>query len=180
MEKENVLELEITALNDEYSLVKVTKINDEVIKEGEDYSFGYANSSTLLMNNALRTAPSFSSYFSDTIECFDLYLYGKNDCFTIKNILINSLETFIEDFNEKYGTLPKSWRAEENKKYFFINTYNSIEETVDCRLISDELRYELGNYFSSEREAKKISVELCKFWKKVRNNKIEEEGKQKE
>ena len=169
MEKENVLELEITALNDEYSLVKVTKINDEVIKEGEDYSFGYANSSTLLMNNALRTAPSFSSYFSDTIECFDLYLYGKNDCFTIKNILINSLETFIEDFNEKYGTLPKSWRAEENKKYFFINTYNSIE-----------LRYELGNYFSSEREAKKISVELCKFWKKVRNNKIEEEGKQKE
>lgn len=63
MEKENVLELEITVLNDEYSLVKVTKLNDEVIKKGKEYSFGYANSSTLLMNSALRTAPSFSSFF---------------------------------------------------------------------------------------------------------------------
>lgn len=180
MEKENVLELEITVLNDEYSLVKVTKINDEVIKEGKEYSFGYANSSTLLMKSGLRTDPSFSSFFSDTIECFDLYLYGKNDCFTIKNTLINSLETFIKDFNEKYGTPLKSWRAEENKKYFFINTYNNIEETFDCRIATDELRYELGNYFKSKREAKKISVELCKFWEKVRNDRIVEEGNQEE
>ena len=166
--KENVLELEITVLNDEYSLVKVTKINDEVIKEGEVYSFGHANNLTLLMNSDLRTAPSFSSFFYDPIEHFELYLYGKNDCFTIKNILINSLERFIEDFNEKYGTTPKNWRAKEDKKYFYINTYNSIEETVDCRLITDDLRHELGNYFKSEREAKKISVELGKFWEKVR------------
>ena len=177
MEKENVLEIELTALNDEYTLVKVTKINDEVIKEGKEYSFGYANSSTLLMKSGLRTDPSFSNYFSDSIECFDLYLYGKNDCFTVKNILIKSLETFIKDFNEKYGTPQKSWRAEENKKYFFINTYNSIEETVDCRITTDELRYELGNYFKSKREAKKISAELCKFWEKVRNDGIVEEGK---
>ena len=130
MEKENVLELEITALNDEYSLVKVTKINDEVIKEGEKYSFGYADSSTLLMNSALRTAPSFSTYFSDTIECFDLYLHGKNDCFTVKNILTKSLKTFIKEFNQKYG-IPKRWRAEEGEAYFYIDVYELCQNTRD-------------------------------------------------
>ena len=100
MEKENVLELEITALNDEYSLVKVTKINDEVIKEGE--------------------------------------------------------------------------------AYFYIDVYNNIEESVDNCLTSDKLHYDMGNYFKTEEEAKRISTELCNFWKKVRNNRIREEGKQKE
>lgn len=179
MEKENVLELEITVLNDEYSLVKVTKINDEVIKEGEKYSFGYADSSTLLMSSVLRTAPSFSTYFSDAIECFDLYLHGKNDCFTVKNILTKSLKTFIKEFNEKYG-VPKRWRAEEGETYFYIDAYNNIEETVDNCLTSDKLHYELGNYFKTKTEAKKISVELCKFWEKVRNGRILEEGKQEE
>ena len=179
MEKENVLELEITALNDEYSLVKVTKINDEVIKEGENYSFGYVNSSTLLMSSVLRTAPSFSTYFSDAIECFDLYLHGKNDCFTVKNILIKSLKTFIKEFNEKYG-VSKRWRAEEGEAYFYIDVYNNIEETVDNHLTSDKLHYDMGNYFKTEEEAKRISTELCNFWKKVRNNRIREEGKQKE
>lgn len=179
MEKENVLELEITVLNNEYSLVKVTKINDEVIKEGENYSFGYVNSSTLLMSSVLRTAPSFSTYFSDAIECFDLYLHGKNDCFTVKNILIKSLKIFIREFNEKYG-IPKRWRAEEGEAYFYIDVYNNIEESVDNRLTSDKLHYDIGNYFKTEEEAKRISAELCNFWEKVRNGRILEEGKQKE
>ena len=179
MEKENVLEIEITALNDEYSLVKVTKINDEVIKEGGKYSFGYADSSTLLMNSALRTAPSFSTYFSDAIECFDLYLHGKNDCFTVKNILTKSLKTFIKEFNKKYG-VPKRWRAEEGEAYFYIDVYNNIEETVDNHLTSDKLHYDMGNYFKTEEETKRISTELCNFWEKVRNGRIEEEGTQKE
>ena len=47
MEKEKVLEIEITKINDEYSLAIVKKINRKVIEEKKKYYFGYANSSSL-------------------------------------------------------------------------------------------------------------------------------------
>ena len=103
MEKENVLEIEITKINDTYSLAKVTKMNRKVIEEKKKYYFGYANSSNLETNSILYEAPSFKTYISDTIHCFDLHLNSENDCFTIKNILVESLETFLQEFNEKYG-----------------------------------------------------------------------------
>ena len=77
-------------------------MNRKVIEEKKEYEFGYANSSSLKMNNIVRLEPNFYSYISDTILCFDLYLNNENDCFTIKNNLVESLELFLQEFNEKY------------------------------------------------------------------------------
>ena len=85
MEKEKVLEIEITKINDEYSLAIVKKMNRKVIEEKKKYKFGYANSSNLETNSELHEEPNFRTYISDTILCSDLYLNNENDCFTIKN-----------------------------------------------------------------------------------------------
>ena len=173
MEKEKVLEIEITKINDTYSLAKVTKMNRKVIEEKKKYYFGYANSSSLETNNILHEAPSFKTYISDTILCFDLYLNNENDCFTIKNNLVDSLELFLQEFNEKYG-ITKRRRSEDFKKYYYINSVNDICASTEEKQILDNERYELGNYFQTEEEAQKVidSKEWKEFWEKVRNGEI--------
>nr|DAW48795.1 MAG TPA: hypothetical protein [Caudoviricetes sp.] len=173
MEKEKVLEIEITKINDTYSLAKVTKMNRKVIEEKKKYYFGYANSSSLETNNILHEAPSFKTYISDTISCFDLHLNSENDCFTIKNNLVDSLELFLQEFNEKYG-IPKRRRSEDFKKYYYINSVNDICASTEEKQILDNERYELGNYFQTEEEAQKVidSKEWKEFWEKVRAGEI--------
>ena len=173
MEKEKVLEIEITKINEMYSLAKVTKINRKVIEEKKKYYFGYANSSNLETNSILYEAPSFKTYISDTIHCFDLHLNSENDCFTIKNILVESLETFLQEFNEKYG-IPKRWRAAPHERFFCIYANGEVSTTQDDYGSYKESFYELGNYFKTEEEAQKVidSKEWQEFWAKVRAGEI--------
>ena len=171
MEKENVLEIEITKINDTYSLAKVKKMNRKVIEEKKKYKFGYANSSILETNSELHKEPNFRTYISDTIECYDLYINSENDCFTIKNNLVESLELFLQEFNKKYG-IPKRWRVEKGKKYYFLNTECEIRNIWEDKTKEDETRYNLGNYFKTEEEAQKVKEELDKFWAKVRAGEI--------
>ena len=175
MEKENVLEIEITKINDTYSLAKVTKMNRKVIEEKKKYYFGYANSSSLETNSILYEAPSFKTYISDTIHCFDLHLNSENDCFTIKNILVESLETFLQEFNEKYG-ISKRWRADKEHYFYYITGSWHINSTYDDYSVSKTSLYDLGNYFQTEEEAQKIvdSKEWQEFWEKVRAGEIGE------
>lgn len=173
MEKENVLEIEITKLNTEYSLAIVKKMNRKVIEEKKKYKFGYANSSYLETNSELHKDPNFRTYISDTILCSDLYLNSENDCFTIKNNLVESLEIFLQEFNEKYG-IPKRWRAQAGNLFYYITSDGDIES--DYEDLSDENMdmYNLGNYFKTKEEAQKIidSKEWKDFWAKVRAGEI--------
>lgn len=172
MEKENVLEIKITKINDEYSLAIVKKMNRKVIEEKKKYKFGYANSSSLETNSELYKDPNFRTYISDTILCFDLYLNSENDCFTIKNNLVESLELFLQEFNKKYG-IPKRWRAKKGKTYFAIYD-GEILSCYDYYDKKDNEIFELGNYFKTEEEARKIlnSKEWQDFWAKVRAGEI--------
>ena len=172
MEKENVLEIEITKINNEYSLAIVKKMNRKVIEEKKKYKFGYADSSNLETNSELHKDPNFRSYISDTILCSDLYLNSENDCFTIKNNIVESLELFLQEFNEKYG-VPKRWRAEKGKSYFAIYD-GEILNCYDYYEKKDNETFELGNYFKTEEEAQKIidSKEWQEFWAKVRAGEI--------
>ena len=173
MEKENVLEIEITKINDEYSLAKVKKMNSKVIEEKKEYNFGYANSSNLIMNSIIYKNPNFYTSISDTIECFDLYLNSKNDCFTIKNNLVKSLEKFLVDFNEKYG-IPKRWRAKRGEKHFSILSTGGVGSFSEYYDKFDNDRYDLGNYFKTKEQAQKVvgSQEWQNFWAKVRAGEI--------
>lgn len=173
MEKEKVLEIEITKINDTYSLAEVIKINRKVIEEKKKYYFGYANSSNLETNSILYEAPSFKTYISDTIPCFDLHLNSENDCFTIKNNLVESLEKFLVDFNEKYG-IPKRWRADKEHYFYYITGSWNIDRTYDDYSECKTFLYYSGNYFKTKEEAQKVidSKEWKEFWEKVRAGEI--------
>ena len=171
MEKEKVLEIEITKINDEYSLAIVKKMNRKVIEEKKKYKFGYANSSNLETNSELHEEPNFRTYISDTILCSDLYLNNENDCFTIKNNLVESLELFLQNFNEKYG-IPKRWRAKIGDFYYSISQRNLVFCSKEEERMLDTDLYNLGNYFETEEEAEKVTFELDKFWAKVRAGEI--------
>ena len=83
------------------------------------------------------------------------------------------IEIFVKFINEKYG-IPKRWRAEENKNYYYICNYEFIETNNEGGDDTDNFLFELGNYFKTKEEAEKVKEELDKFWAKVRAGEIGE------
>lgn len=157
MEKERVLEFEIIKMND-FGIVGMLKQNTKILKRGTDtkYSRGYNFPSWDFINKRLYT-------YGD--EKYD------NLIFTVPKKDIDLFLNKINSINEEYG-IPKRWRAEGVKKYYFLNNESEIQNTWECKTKEDEARYNLGNYFKTEEETEKVKVELDKFWEKVRNGEI--------
>lgn len=64
-------------------------------------------------------------------------------------------------------TIPKSayirpkWRAEKDREhYYYVSSYGSVGKDTDYRRNADNKRFEVGNYFKTEEEAKE-----SKFYK---------------
>jgi hypothetical protein len=52
------------------------------------------------------------------------------------------------------------WRAEKREKYYCVTSDGMIDNCFDCRWETDTKRFEFGNYFKTEQEAKE-----SKFYK---------------
>ena len=64
------------------------------------------------------------------------------------------IEEKVKAINEKYG-VPKRWRAKNEGWYYYIHSnYSLIVFAIDHRFADDNNRYETGNYFSTEKEAR--------------------------
>ena len=157
MEKEKVLEIETQEVFDKiairikyqnFEVLKRGKFKDEEIIVESAYAPDYIN-----LNNKL--------YIQGEVESGDnrIFLVDKED---LKNILEK-----VNKINEKYG-IPKRWRAEKEKEYFFVTGTSEITIDEEYYNEADNARYELGNYFKTEEEAEKVKEELDKFWAKVR------------
>lgn len=46
------------------------------------------------------------------------------------------------------------WRAEKNREYFFVNGCGAIVTGCELFCVKDGLKFEVGNYFQTEEEAK--------------------------
>lgn len=167
MEKENVLEIEIQKINDEYSVFYPTKLN---IKELE--KAGYTVTEFDVLDEVKKPAINF--YFNNkndfTILLNDTSL---NVPFIIENIYIEELKKIVDEYNKKYG-IPKRWRAKSKDGYYFVYSNGFVDETMECYDNIDNQRYHLGNYFKTEEEAQKVvdSKEWKEFWAKVRAGEI--------
>ena len=161
MEKENVLEFEIIKTND-FGIIGMLKQNTKILKRNMDtkYSRSYNFPSWDFINKKLYT-------YGD--EKYD------NLIFTVPKEDIDLFLEKINCINEKYG-IPKRWRAEDFKKYYYINSVSDICASTEEKQNLDNERYELGNYFQTEEEAQKIidSKKWQEFWAKVRAGEIEE------
>ena len=172
MEKENVLEIEITKIDDNYSYCRIKHQNESILKtDGFDVTF--LGSLIFYVKNG---TPSFYTAH-DTSSGYDfgsLRIKGSNNSpFIINNNEIKYLNELVDLINEKYGT-PKRWRAEENEEYFTIKDDGHINRYVDIYCTDDDYKYNLGNYFRTYKEAEEVlkSKEWQEFWEKVRNGEI--------
>ena len=160
MEKEKVLEIEITKINNEYSAFYPTKMDiDELIEISDGKALGdgeYIPYITLRMTNC-----GYNIYLKID-EVFPQ---------VIKNIYIEELKQRIDEINEKYG-IPKRWRAKIGDCYYSISQRNLAFLSKEEERMLDTDLYNLGNYFKTEEEAEKVILELDKFWAKVRAGEI--------
>nr|DAX76300.1 MAG TPA: hypothetical protein [Caudoviricetes sp.] len=143
MEKETVLEIEFMPVWDKWAW-RIVKQNEEILERCvfEDKNIGvYSN--------------NFPEYSYS--ECI-LNIRGN---VKEKDNLINlctedekkEIEEKVRNINEKYG-LKKRWRAEYSKNYFYINEMFKIKFDTESYWDIDNKRYENGNYFRTEQDAK--------------------------
>lgn len=158
MEKEKVLEIEITKINDDWSAITVKKIKKDF---GNNDLFEWIN----IGGNYLYNRKIFINRIYPHIP------------FLIRNEIIEHLKDIVNAINEKYG-IPKRWRAEYRRQYLTILSNGEIEKIGEYEDIDSNLRYSLGNYFKTEEEAQKVidSKEWQEFWAKVRAGEIGEEA----
>jgi putative uncharacterized protein FNV0866 len=164
MEKENVLEIEFQEVFDKVA-VRIKYLNDDFFAGGllkedvEKYKCQFLESPTDLEQRIV--------WIYD-----DIFLSDNNiNCYCEEKI--KQIKEFVDYVNEKYG-IPKRWRADYNKMFYFIESYGEANCINDIRAESDTSKYKLGNYFKTKEEAQKIidSKEWQEFWDKVRAGEI--------
>ena len=154
MEKEKVLEIEITKINDDWSAITVKKIKKDF--ENNDF-FEWLT----IGGNYLYDGKIFVN------RCYS------NIPFLIRNEIIEHLEEIVNKINKKYG-IPKRWRAERGEKHFSILSTGGVGSFSEYYDKFDNDRYDLGNYFETKEQAQKVidSKEWQEFWEKGRNGEI--------
>ena len=165
MKKENVLEIEITKIDDNYSYCRIKHQNESVLKT-DGFNISFQGSLIFYVKNG---TPSFYTAHdtSSGYEFGSLRIKGSNNRpFIVNNNEIKYLNELVDLINEKYG-IPKRWRAEENNCYYTI-----FGENIEKKSLADDKFYNLGNYFKTKEEAQKVKEELDKFWAKVRAGEI--------
>ncbi|MDD7411012.1 hypothetical protein [Fusobacterium gastrosuis] len=155
MEKEKVLEIEFMQVWDKWAWKFVKNNTKDII-----YSSVDKTNTLTIVNGVLFTVINDNK---TNINEFDML----NDYSKTK------LEEFVNEINERYG-IPKRWRAIEYSEYYFLGSHMNILSNYEHYDIIDNERYELGNYFKTKEEAKKVanSKEWKEFWAKVRAGKI--------
>jgi len=149
MEKETVLEIEFQPVFDKWAW-RITKQNEEILKRNN------------FKDKELNIASSHSPCFEESF----LFVKGISRSYDgIINICTSEEKTLIEEkvkaINEKYGIV-KRWRAGNEESYYLIHTDFSVERDKEYYTVTDNKRYEFGNYLKSREEA----LEYAEYMKK--------------
>lgn len=162
MEKETVLEIEFQPVWDKWAW-RITKQNEEILKRGE-----FKDSKINIR----------SIYFSDFKEDEEiLFIKGTskhmddkiNICTTEEKEII---ERKVKAINEKYG-IKKRWRAGNEESYYLMHSDFSVERDKEYYTVTDNKRYEFGNYLKSKEEAEEYAeyMKKCSLeWHEMRDN----------
>ena len=151
MEKEKVLKIEITKIDDNYSYCKIMHQNKNILKT-ENFNTSFSGSLIFYVKNG---SPNFCTGYDSHSGCEfgTLTIKGKNDIpFIIKNKEIKHLDELVNLINEKYG-IKRRWRAKRGEEYFYVNDFCEIYRETDFNYAVDGVRYDFGNYFKTEAEA---------------------------
>lgn len=136
MEKETVLEIEFQPVFDKWAW----RVIKNKLEPG--FEFEYLKNSNA---NIIRV-------------CFEFYV---DENYLLSAFEKEKLEKLIKSINEKYG-IPKRWRARNEESYYLIHTDFSVERDKEYYTVTDNKRYEFGNYLKSREEA----LEYAEYMKK--------------
>ena len=146
--KKPVIKVEITRINDNYSYVILKKLSNSVFME-EGYK------------KLLCSRNSDKKYILNKQIQFDLP-------FIVNNSDVESLLKAYEEINKEFG-VEERWRANKNEKYFLVSALGTICDSTELNSDTDNKRYEAGNYFKTEKEAKILSNLYKESLKVVKN-----------
>jgi putative uncharacterized protein FNV0866 len=135
--KKPAIKLDFTRINDNYSCVILTKLIKHVKIESK---FG---------ENHLISDNSKVYYKLNKKVDFDIPI-------VIKNEEIEEFKKVFNEINQEFG-IQERWRANKNEKYFLVSALGTICDSIELNSDTDNKRYEAGNYFKTEKEAKLLS-----------------------
>ena len=84
--------------------------------------------------------------------------YGDNDIACMYNE--NGSFSLGEECNGDLMIKEKPWRADYDAKYHFVTSSGSIGTDTEYGALSDDKKYEFGNYFKTEEEAQIVLSEI--------------------
>lgn len=159
MIKEPVLKIEHEKVFDKYA-VRIVYQNEDILKRSGFNDCGVKSITCI--------------EYKDNI----FYIRGNNPEKDDKIIIVNDIQLQhifekVNKVNEKYGIV-KRWRANKDECYYTILSNGEIMSITEKGSIEDNARYELGNYFQSIKEAKKVmnSIQWKEFWNDVKEDRL--------
>ena len=62
---------------------------------------------------------------------------------------------------------PKRWRAESNEYYSYLDSFLTVSEDLEHFVLSNDLRYDSGNYFKTEEQAEAAAEKIKELLKQI-------------
>jgi hypothetical protein len=62
---------------------------------------------------------------------------------------------------------PVKWRAEQGEMFYLVTNRMTVTSTTDIRTKSDNVQYESGNYFRTEKEAENAASAIKELLKQL-------------
>lgn len=162
MPRENVLKIEHRKVFDKYA-IRIVYQNDDILERDIFDDCGVKSVSHIEYRNDM------------------LYIRGSNhekdeDVILVDESQMQDIFEKVAKVNEKYGIV-KRWRAKKQEIYYTILSFGEIYPIVEKGSKEDNARYEIGNYFSSIKDARRIlnSIQWKQFWNDVKEDKLKYE-----
>lgn len=162
--KESVLEIKIEKIDNDYSVFKIIKFNDSILKKDikiikDDILFSINEDRTEFYYNLVKDRPVLNINYKEKIETL----------YTIENKHIDYIKKIITEVNKKYGI---RWRGERTDCYYAVSGKGNIVKILEENEYSDETYYKIGNYFQTEEEAIIARNKILNFWEKIKTEEI--------
>ena len=162
--KKSVLEIKIEKIDNNYSVFKIVKFNDSILKKDikiikKDITFLVSDDETEFYYNLASDKPVLNINYKEKDE----FLYF------IQNKHIDYINKIVTEVNKKYGI---RYRAERNYYYYAIAARGDVIKVLEEREYSDDRNYKIGNYFETEEEAIIARDKILDFWEKIKTEEI--------
>lgn len=159
MPRENVLKIEHRKVFDKYA-VRIVYQNDDILERD-------------IFDDCGVKSVSHIEYRDDMF-----YIRGSNhekdeDVILVDESKMQDIFEKVAKVNEKYGII-KRWRARKQEIYYTILSGGEIYPIVEKGTESDDARFNIGNYFKSNKEARRVmdSIQWNSLWNDVKEDKL--------